>query len=1050
MFSRFFIERPIFSSVMSIVIVIAGGLCIPILPIEQTPDITPPTVMVTTNYPGSSAAVLADSVAFPIEEQVNGVEGMLYMQSKCSDDGSYELTVTFEVGTDIDMATVLVQNRVAVAQPKLPEEVKREGVKTEKRSTAMILMVNVYSEQQRYDELYISNYISLNIKDELARAPGVGKVNVMGAKDYGMRIWLDPQKLKARGLTTNEVVDTIREQNVQVAAGRIGASPSPAGQDFEYTVSALGRLTDVEQFKNMILKVGDNGSVLRVKDVARVELGAQSYNWEVTLNGEPSIGVAMYQLPGANSLDAAKAIRATMDRLAEDFPPGLKYKIAYDTTKFVTASIEEVVETLVIAVILVILTVYVFLQDFRTTLIPALTIPVSLIGTFAVMLVLGLSINTLTLFGLVLAIGIVVDDAIVVVENTMRLIDEEGLSSRAAALQAMEEVAGPVVATTLVLLAVFVPTTVMPGITGRLYAQFSMTIATSTVISSLNALTLAPALCGILLRPSPKERRGFFKWFNDVFQRTTTGYMGWVTFFIRRTALSILIFAVFAGLTVLGFIKVPGGFLPDEDQGYFMISAQLPEGATLERTREVMSGIEGILEETPGIADTISVVGYSALDALATPNAGTYFVVLKNWSDRTAAEERLGAILRGIQPKLTQIEAATCFAFIPPPITGLGNAGGFEFQLLDQGNAGYAQLETAAQDMVAEAMAAGRLTRMNNNFRASVPQLFVDVDRTKAKKMHVPLASIFSTLQANLGSVYVNDFNKFGRTYKVMIQADQQFRSQASDIGKLEVRNASGGMVPLSTLVTVNDTVGPKTIYRFQQYPSATITGQGAAGVSSGQAIVAMQDLAGQVLPPSMGYQWSGVTSQQLAAGNLAPIIFSLAIVFVYLFLAAQYESWSIPLAVLLSVPLAILGAMTATAVRGLDNNIYTQIGLVLLIGLSAKSAILIVEFAKQRREEGLSIEEAASGAARLRFRAILMTAFSFILGVIPLVIATGAGAGSRRALGTAVFGGMTAATVLGVFMIPFLYVFVQRTSEAMRSMAEPVEGEEDSKEQAE
>lgn len=1033
MFSRFFIDRPIFACVISIVIMIVGGITVALLPVEQTPDITPPTVSVSTTYPGASAAVVAETVAVPIENEVNGVEGSIYMSSKCSNDGKYELTVTFKVGTDIDMATVLVQNRVAIAQPKLPEEVKREGVKTEKRSTNMVLMVNLISPDESRNELYLSNYISKNIKDVLARVPGVGKVEIMGAKDYSMRIWLDPNKLNSRGLTTNDVVDAIREQNVQVAAGQIGAPPSPTGQEFQYTVNTLGRLSNAEQFKDMILKVGDEGRVLRVRDVARVELGALAYNWSVQLNGAPSIAISIYQLPGANALDVAKGIRTKMDTLAEKFHQGIKYEIAYDTTTFVRASIAEVIETLFVAVILVILTVYVFLQDLRTTLIPAATIPVALIGTFAVMMAFGLSINTLTLFGLVLAIGIVVDDAIIVVENTMRLIDTENLSAKEATAKAMGEITGPVIATTLVLLAVFVPTAMMGGITGRMYSQFAMTIATATVFSSLNALTLSPALCGMLLRATPEKRGLFFRGFNGVFNFSLGGYTKTVGVLVRRTVFAMLLFVAMVGLMVFGFMNVPTGFIPDEDQGYFIITTQLPDGATLERTDKVLARIYEILEDMPGKANVITISGYSALDSLAASNAGTFFVVLNPWDERTDPSLHAQAILDSIRPKLAEIQDAVTIAFLPPPITGLGNAGGFEFQLLDSDNAGVMALQTAAGDMVSDGEASGRLMRMNSNLRASVPQLFLDIDRVKAKKMHIPLHSISSTLQAYLGSAYVNDFNKFGQVYKVMIQADGQYRNRIEDIDQLFVRTTTGKMVPINTLLTVSDTIGPQTIFRFNKFTSTTITGQGTPGTSSGQAIKSMEILADRVLPISMEYEWSGVTYQQIEAGNQAPIIFSLALLLVYLFLAAQYESWSIPLAVLFSVPLAILGAIALTWVRDFDNNIYTQIGLVLLIGLSCKSAILIVEFAKQRRAEGKSIVEAAVQASNLRFRAILMTAFSFILGVIPLVIASGAGAASRRSLGTAVFGGMIAGTVLGVFMIPVLYVVVQRISEAIR-----------------
>jgi hydrophobic/amphiphilic exporter-1 (mainly G- bacteria), HAE1 family len=1032
MFSRFFIYRPIFASVISIVIVTLGLIAIPILPIEQTPDITPPTVDVTATYPGASAEVVAETVAFPIEQQVNGVEDMLYMSSKCTQDGQMTLTVTFDVGTDIDMATVLVQNRVAIAEPKLPEEAKRLGITTKKKSTSMVMMINTVSPDGRYDEIYQSNYVGTQIVDVLARVPGVGEVVVMGAKDFSMRIWLSPDLLKARELTTTDVVQAIREQNVQVAAGTIGAPPNPEDQMFQFTVNTMGRLTDVEQFEAMVLKVGPEGHLLRLKDVARVELGSESYNWNVSYNGKPSVALAVYQLPGANALGIKEAVVAEMTRLEKSFPPGLEYEIGYDTTKFVEASISEVIETLLIAVLLVILTVYIFLQDFRTTLVPAATIPVSLIGTLAVMLALGMSINTLTLFGLVLAIGIVVDDSIIVVENTMRIIDEEGLSAKDATSKAMAEITGPVVATTLVLLAVFVPTAMMSGITGRLYSQFAMTIATATVFSSINALTLSPALCGMLLRPTPSKRGWFFTLFNKAFDASTSVYAKVTGVLVRRAAISMVFFAGLMGATWFGFSTLPAGFLPDEDQGYFFAVATLPEGATIRRTEEALDKVEAIVTAQPGVKDVIRISGYSMLDGVIASSTGSLVVMTEPWDDRSTPELQMKGILAGIQPQLTQLQEAIAFVFPPPPIMGLGSAGGFEFQLQDRGGVGVNALETVANDLVIAGMQDPVLSRMNSNFSARTPQLYIDVDRVKAKRLDIPLENIFGTLQAYLGSAYVNDFSKFGRTFKVYAQADAQFRSRTEDIDKLEVRDKAGNMIPLSTLVTVSDTVGPKTLFRYNLYPSATITGQAAPGYASGDSIAAMQRLAEANVPPSMGYEWSGTTLQQLASQGQTSFIFGLAILMVFLFLAAQYESWGIPFAVLLSVPLALLGASAATWARFYDNNVYTQIGIVLLIGLSSKSAILIVEFAKVRREEGLSIIDAALESARMRFRAILMTAFSFILGVIPLVIATGAGSGSRRALGTAVFGGMVAATVLGVFFIPVLYRVVQGISEKL------------------
>jgi len=1033
-FSRFFIYRPVFALVISIVIVILGVISIPTLPVESMPDITPPTVQVSTVFPGANAQVVEQTVTTPIEQQVNGVEDMIYMSSKSTSTGSMDLTVSFEIGTDVDMAAVLTQNRVSVAEPLLPEEVKRQGVTVKKKSTNMVLMATLISPDGSYDDLFLSNFATTQVKDVLARVPGVGEVVMMGAKDFGMRIWLDPGRLKARGLTTDEVVGALREQNVQVAAGKIGAPPNPAGLDFEYAVTTLGRLETAEQFENIIVKSGGGGELVRVRDVARVELGARDYSWDLQLNGSPSVGLAVYQLPGANALGVKEGIEAELERLSETFPEGVEAVVAFDQTRYISASIREVITTLIVAILLVVFTVFVFLQDFRTTLIPAVTIPVSLIGTFFVMKLTGMSINNLTLFGLVLAIGIVVDDAIIVVENTMRWIDEEGLAAKEATAKAMAEVGGAIVATTLVLLAVFVPTALMPGLTGRLYQQFAITISIATVFSSINALTLSPALAGIVLRPSPESRGRFFTWFNASFDRVSRRYSGVVSGVVRKTALMAGVFAVTLALTALAFRLVPGGFIPDEDQGYFFVNVELPNGASMERTREVLDRVNQRVAAEPSVEYYITIGGYSFLNGVQGSNYGAVIASLVPWDERGASSEQVDAIMGRMQRFLLSIQEGRSFAFGPPPISGLGAASGFSMELQDRGGLGLQNLEQFANDMVTAGTASPVVTRLNQNFNTAVPQLFVDVDRERVKTYGIPLQTVFSTLQTNLGSAYVNDFNLFGRTWRVMVQADEAFRSRPSDIERLEVRNARGDMVPIGALAQVRDTVGPQVINRFNMFPAATITGVPNPGYSSGQATAEMERLAAATLPPQMGYEWSGVTYQQKAAGNLAPFIFGLAILFVFLFLAAQYESWSTPLAVLLSVPLAILGALLLTWSRGMDNNIYTQIGLVLLIGLSAKSAILIVEFAKQQREAGTPVVEAAETAARLRFRPILMTAFSFILGVIPLVIASGAGAASRRSLGTAVFGGMLVATIAGVFLIPVLYVLVQGTVERLGS----------------
>ncbi|MGE4286596.1 MAG: efflux RND transporter permease subunit [Phycisphaerae bacterium] len=1026
MFSLFFIDRPVFAAVISIFIVLAGSLALTQLPVENMPDITPPTVMVSATYPGASASTVAETVALPLEKQINGVEGMLYLSSTSSSDGSASITVTFDVGTDIDMATVLVQNRVAMATPSLPEEVQRLGIVTRKRSTTISQVICMNSPDGSLDDVFISNYTNINVVDALKRVDGVGEVTVFGAKDFSMRIWLNPDKLKARNITSTDVIAAIREQNIEVAPGIIGGEPAPKEQQLHFTINARGRLNTVDEFENIIVKRVESGAVLRVRDVAKVELGTESYDTNVKFNGENAIAVGIYQLPGANALAVARGVIKKMEEVKEYFPEGLSYSVAYDPSKFISRSISELSQTLLITVILVILTVYIFLQDLRATIIPALTIPVSLIGTFIVMNMLGLSVNTLSLFGLVLAIGVVVDDSIVVVENTQRIIDEEGLSSREAAKKSMIQIFGAVIATTLVLLAVFVPTALISGISGRLYRQFAITISTATVFSSLNALTLSPALCALLLRPSPERRALPFRLFNNGLQRVIGGYGDIVHAIVRRSAISLVVFAILGVLTVKCFQHVPGGFIPTEDQGMFLVSSQLPDGATLGRTQEVSSKVNAILKDNPAVQFFVTINGLSLVNSTHSNNSATWFIQLKDWAEREKMGLDINHIVSEIQGKLMGITDAYSFAFVPPPIVGLSVTGGFEMQLEDKGGAGIIALQEAANNLTNAASATGNLEKLNASIFATVPQVKLKVDREKAKKLGVRIDDIFNCLSASLGSAYVNDFNLFGQTFKVKMMADKPFRDKLNDIYRLRVRNESGDMVPLETLLTAEDSAGPDIVTHHNMYTSAKITGSPIEGLSSMQAIDIMKKTAAKSLPGDIGYEWSGTTFQELAAGNTAAIIFALAVVFAFLFLAAQYESWTTPLSIVLTVPIAIFGGIGYTWVRAMENNIYTQIGFVLLVALASKNAILLVEFAEQLRREGMDIYSASVKASKLRFRPIQMTAFTFILGIFPMVFATGAGSASRQSLGTTVFGGMLMASIIGIIFIPALYVVVE------------------------
>ncbi|MBC2593430.1 multidrug efflux RND transporter permease subunit [Ruficoccus amylovorans] len=1028
MFSHFFIRRPIFAAVLSIVIMLLGGFALLSLPVERYPDIAPPSVQVTANYPGADAQTVADTVASPIEQEVNGVENMIYMSSTCANDGSMTLTISFATGTDVDMSQVLVQNRVSKALSQLPEEVQRLGVQVDKQMKDANLYLALISPDGRYDDIFLANYVNLYIKDELARVPGVGKVQTFGAEKFSMRLWLDPDKMTARKVSVTEVINAVKEQNVQVAAGTIGEPPAPPGQQFQYTINVKGRLADPEEFANIIIRTGTGGEVLRLGDVARVELGAENYKLQAQLNGQPACAMGIYQVPGANALAVAEGVKAKVDDLTGNFPDGIDMVVVYDNTRMIVASMEEVVVTLFMTLILVVLVVYIFLQSFRATLIPTLTIPVSLIGTFGAMALMGFSINLLTLFGLILVIGIVVDDAIVVVENCSRHL-EEGMSPKDAAFLTMTEVSGPVIATTLVLLAVFVPTAFMGGITGILFQQFALTISVATLFSSINALTLSPALCGVLLRKSSGRVNWFFRLFNTGMDKTTNGYHAAVRAFMRKAALGVLLFVGMVVLAGWGYVRLPTGFVPQEDEGYCILSVQLPDAASLQRTASVMDQVNKIVADTPGVQNTLTISGFSLLDGAASSNMAFSIAVFKDWSERPP-EEHQNAILMSINRRLSRLMDALAFAFPTPSLPGLGLTGGFTLMLQDRGGVGLETLEQVADTFIEDGNSQSAITGMSTTFRANVPQLFVNIDREQVKNRGLSLTSVFDAMQTYLGSSYINDFTRYNRVFKVKAQAEPDARSVPDDIGKLEILAPDGQMTPIAGLIEVSEILGPQTITRYNLYPSVKILGNNAPGYSSGQAMTVVENMAAQKLPNSMGYEWTDLSYQQQTASGGTVIIFALAIILVYLVLAAQYESWTLPLSVCLSVPTALLGAVAALMIRGYDNNLYTQIGVVLLIGLSTKSAILIVEFAKEQRDHGMSPFDAALSAARLRFRAVLMTAFSFILGVIPLLVATGAGAESRRAIGTSVFGGMLVATVVSVIVVPMLYYVIQVAAE--------------------
>ncbi|HEY1784354.1 MAG TPA: efflux RND transporter permease subunit [Pirellulales bacterium] len=1126
MLARFFVDRPVFATVLSVVIVILGLVSLVRLPIAQYPEVAPPTIRVTAVYPGANARVVAETVGTPIETEVNGVENMLYMNSRSTNDGTMTLDITFALGTDLDTAQVLVQNRVAIAEPKLPEDARRQGVTTKKQSPNILLVVSLISPDGSHDNLYLSNFATLQIKDALARIPGVGDVVLFGAREYSMRVWIDPEQLSIRNLSAGDVIRALREQNVQVAAGRLGQPPAPEGLDFQLTLNTQGRLADTDEYREIIVQTGAEGQVVRLRDVARLELGARNYDVSSFLDGRPSVGLPIFQRPGTNALATAEAIRSEMRRLKKDFPDVVDYTIVYDTTSFIDESVRSVYHTLFEAFVLVFIVVLIFLQDWRATILPMIDVPVSLIGTFAVLSLFGFTLNNLTLFGLVLAIGIVVDDAIVVLENVERWI-ATGLDARAATLKAMEEVTGPIIAITLVLCSVFIPTAFVAGISGQFYRQFALTIAASTVISALNAMTMTPSRAVQIFKRRPSTPHGhaatealppwgfailgglaaiwlaeqrllswmdgfgasahfevmglaidgrlwalrallaiagglagwqasgrinrllaiFFRAFNRAFEAITRVYGLMVAGLLRIAAVGLVAYVALLLLTWLGFRSVPVGFIPEQDKGYLVVLAQLPDGASLERTEKVMARAAEISAELPGVAHTISVPGFSLLTGANQSNSATMFLPLKPFDERVGKREQSApALLAELRGRFATIQEGVVFAFGAPPVEGLGNTGGFKLQVEDRRALGLEALQGAVENLIEKGSAQPGLVGLFSTFRVNEPQLFLEIDRTKAKSAGVALSDVFEALQGYLGSIYVNDFTLFGRNWQVNVQADSRFRVRREDLGRLKVRNALGTMVPLDALLVTRDTTGPALVSHYQMYPSADINGSLLPGTSSGEAISIMDQLADRELPQGMHVEWTELSFQQLEADKdlLTKLVFPLGVLFVFLVLAAQFESWSLPLAIVLIVPMCLSAAICGIWLMKLDNNVFTQIGLVVLIALASKNAILIVEFARQLQNQGHSRCDAALEACRLRLRPIVMTSLAFILGVVPLVFASGAGAEMRQALGIAVFSGMLGVTVFGLFFTPIFYVVVnwsmQKCLPTKTAAGEPVE----------
>jgi hydrophobe/amphiphile efflux-1 (HAE1) family protein len=1035
MISRFFIDRPIFAAVLSIFIVIAGLASMRVLPIAQYPEIAPPVVTVRAVYPGASATVLEQTVAAPLENQINGVENMLYMSSTSASSGVVEIQVTFEIGADVDKAALNVNNRVKQAEPRLPQEVRRQGVTVEKGSSSFLQVIAFTSPDGSRDDLFTSNYVTLNVLDALKRIPGTTNVQIFGAKDYAMRIWVRPDRLAQLKLTPSDLVQALNEQNAQFAAGKIGQSPTGGAQELVYTITTKGRLAEVEEFENIVVRANEDGSILRMKDVARVELGSKDYEFLGRVNGKTATLVGIFLQPGANALATADRVAAVMSELSSRFPKGFEHSVVYDTTRFVKVSIREVMITLAEAMALVFLVVFVFLQNWRATLIPFAAVPVSLIGTFAGLLMLGYSINTLTLFGMVLAIGIVVDDAIVVLENVERIMHEDHLDAREAAIKAMREVTGPVIAIVLTLCAVFVPIAFLGGLTGELYRQFSVTISIAVVISGIVALTLTPSLCVLILKREHKQPGRFFQWFNNAFHRVTGRYIDGVTWMLRRGGVALLLFAGMVAITAGLWRATPGSLVPDEDQGYYIAAVFLPDGATLERTDKVVSEVLQIIKSNPANENAVAFTGFDFLGGSFRNSAATIFVTQKHWDER---KESTPQLVGEFFMKTAHIKEALVLAFGPPPIFGLGNAGGFEFYLQNRGEGGAARLSEVTQQLLGAVQKDPMFGQVNTLWRANTPQLYVETDREKAKMAGVSLDSLYGTLAATLGTAYVNDFNKYGRTWQVLMSAEPAYRKRPEDIGSIYVRSAQGNMVSLASLATVSYSSGPDSLDRFNNLPAVKIFGAAKPGYSSGEAIAGMEKIARETLPPEFSFDWGGASFQEKRSGGTSIIALGLAALMVFLILAAQYDKWSLPLSVLLALPFGTFGALAAVWLRGFTNDVYFQIGLVTLLGLAAKNAILIVEYAVLKKHEGYSTSAAAIEAARLRFRPILMTSLAFILGVMPLALSTGAGAGARHSAGTGVMGGMLAATFLAIFFIPWFYkLIVDRKLSDSRSTKE-------------